>query len=121
MNRTMATLVAVAALLVTAMAGAAAADNRGLTAQKLQNAGWDCFELPLGLHCTQDVDALFAGEATAVHVMVFAHDGDEFLGTELLIHDDVFNDQPCPQDGGAYLDVAGPYWACHHYETSHSH
>ncbi len=122
MNRMLTTLVAVAALLVTMMAGVAAADARGVSPEKLQNAGWECFDNPLGTHCTQGgLDAVFAGEANTIHVMVFDLEDGEFLGTELLVHDDVFNDQPCPQDGGEYFQVTPVYWACHHYETPHVH
>lgn len=115
----MTVLIATAALLMMAMAGTAAADARGVSPETLQNAGWDCFDIPLGTHCTQDFDAVLAGEANTIHVMVFGLEDGEFLGTELLIHDDIFNDQPCPQDGGEYFQVTPDYWACHHYETSH--
>jgi hypothetical protein len=43
----------------------------------------------------------------------------DFTGTETLIRDDIFNDQPCPTEGGEYtflsdLGLGGPeYWACH--------
>jgi hypothetical protein len=48
----------------------------------------------------------------------------EFLGTELLIHVDLYHEQPCPQDElTEYEDLretAGlPYYACHHFETEH--
>jgi hypothetical protein len=54
----------------------------------------------------------------------------EFLGTELLIHVDLYNGQPCPQlnrPGGEpilYEDLRQtpaplPYFACHHFETAH--
>lgn len=120
MKRVVTTLVAMTALLMAVMAGTAAAGNgSGPSPDRLQDAGWDCFPIPLGTHCTQHLDALESGEATAVPVMVFDHESEDLLGTELLIHDDVFSQQPCPQDGGEYLKVEGPYWACHHYETSH--
>ena len=118
MKRMITTLVATTALLVVAMAGAASAGS-GNGPDQLERAGWDCFSIPLGIHCTQHLDALESGEAVAVPVMVFEHGTEDFLGTELLVHDDVFNAQPCPQDGGEYFRVAGSYWACHHYETSH--
>ena len=48
-----------------------------------------------------------------------------FLGTELLIRDDLYAGQPCPQDGNAEYDLLPAaltpfdvgYRACHHYET----
>lgn len=117
MTRMLTVLAALGALLLTMLAGPAAA-NGDVTAEKLEDAGWGCFDIPLGTHCTQDPAALEDGELTAVHVMVFDLEDGHFLGTELLVHEDVFNDQPCPQDGGEYTNV-GPYWACHHYETDH--
>ncbi len=120
MKRLITTFVAMTALLMMAMAGSAAAGNgNGVSPDKLQDAGWDCFPIPLGIHCTQHLDGMQSGEATAVPVMVFEHGSEDFLGTELLIHEDVFNQQPCPQDGGEYIKVAGSFWACHHYETLH--
>lgn len=120
MKHLITTLVATTALLLMSMAGTAAAGNgNGLSPDTLTDAGWDCFPIPLGIHCTQHLDAMESGDATAVPVMVFEHESEDFLGTELLLHDDVFNQQPCPQDGGEYIKVTGPYRACHHYETSH--
>lgn len=119
MTRVVTVLAALGALLLTTMAGPAAA-NGNVTADKLEHAGWSCFPIPeLGVHCTPDLEALDAGELTTAHMMVFDAEDGHFLGTELLVHEDAFNEQPCPQDGGEYLDVPGPYWACHHYETDH--
>jgi hypothetical protein len=57
-----------------------------------------------------------------VVVKVFGVPGYPFLGTELLIRDDLYNNQPCPQDGlDKYEDLSGeglPYYACHHFDTS---
>ena len=120
--RRLTTIATVTALLLLGLlAGTASA--QGVSPDKLQNAGWDCFEIPeLGIHCTQDASTLCTGEDNAVPILVFDADDGDFLGTEMLLHDRVFNDQPCPQDGGDWFPVAGgTYWACHHYDTSHDH
>lgn len=113
-----------ALLLLGLLAGAAGA--QGVSPDRLTDAGWDCFLIPeLGIHCTEDASSLEPGPDfgtdDAVPVLVFDVADEEFLGTELLLHDRVFDGQPCPQDGGSYAAVAGgTYWACHHYDT-HSH
>lgn len=91
------------------------------TANQLEKAGFDCF--PAGpsnwIHC-MDLDKLLSGKKS-VQVKVFSEDGSEFLGTELLLHGDVYAGQPCPTDE---LNLWGvlegtPYMACHHFLTGH--
>lgn len=91
----------------------------GLTADQMTRAGFDCF--PAGpndwIHCLQN---RHFGQP-AIPVKVFSVDGSEFLGTEQLLREDVYGEQPCPQDD---LDPWDPlavpgYRACHHFETGH--
>jgi hypothetical protein len=99
---------------------ASAADAH--TAGQLSRAGWDCFPAgPYGwIHCL-DIDRIVRG-SPSVPVKVFSVDGSDFLGTELLLHEDVYAGQSCPQDA---LDLWGPsadapgYFACHHFLTAH--
>ena len=93
----------------------------GHTADQLERAGYDCFAAgPNGwIHC-MDLDKLLDAH-TVVPVKVFSVDGSEYLGTELLLHEDVYAAQPCPQDE---LNLWGPlvgtpYYACHHFSTGH--
>jgi hypothetical protein len=94
----------------------------GHTADQMTRAGWDCF--PAGpynwVHCL-DVDRILKSRHS-VPVKVYSVDGETFLGTELLLHEDVYAGQSCPQDE---LDLWGPsgdapgYYACHHFLTAH--
>ncbi len=97
------------------------ASARGLTADQLTSAGYTCF--PAGpndwVHCLL-WRKLERGQR-AVPVKVFSVDGNEFLGTEQLLRDNVYAGQPCPQDGLSQWDsqaVPG-YFACHHFDTGH--
>ncbi len=92
---------------------------RGHNADQLMKAGWGCMNAGPSnwLHCF----APGGGSDRTLQVKVFGEEGDPFLGTELLIHEDVYNGQPCPQDNHeTYEPVEGtPYLACHHFETGH--
>ena len=100
---------------------ASPAGARGHTADQMERAGYDCLNFPPHgwKHCL-DFDALLAGEVVVIPVKVFSGDGLEFLGTELLLHEDVYRAQPCPQNDMDIWD--GPndfgYYACHHFNTS---
>jgi hypothetical protein len=90
----------------------------GANAEKLERAGFMCF--PAGpsdwTHCWKVKDF----SQPAIAVKVFSYDGMDFLGTELLIHEDHYSGQPCPQDGGDWEhQVVIPYFACHHFYTGH--
>jgi hypothetical protein len=126
-------LVAVLAAVLLLLLAVTVASAHGLDADKLDNAGWDCIPIPVAgvfePHCfppnSFPPTPGPSGELPAsIQVMVFGEDGHPFRGTELLIRGDLFEkgqDQPCPQDGGAYHDLSGeglPYYACHHYDTS---
>jgi len=90
----------------------------GSTAEKLERAGFVCFVAGPSdfVHCWRAKDF----SEPAISVMVFDQDGTRFMGTELLVHEDQYSDQPCPQDGGDW-DYMGaiPYFACHHFYTGH--
>lgn len=95
------------------------ANARGLTADQLVTAGYDCF--PAGpnhwIHCL--LGRKFGRRV--IPVKVFSIDGSEYLGTEQLLREDTYGGQPCPQDGLAQWDsLAVPgYYACHHFDTGH--
>ena len=96
-------------LIIVAAVGA-----KGHTASQLEDAGWNCFNAGPHdwVHCMKKNPA--DGPST-IPVKVFSVDGDEFLGTELLIREDLYNGQPCPQEGGGeYADPGFGYRACHH-------
>ncbi len=103
-------------LLLLCISAAAAG---GHSAEQLTEAGWTCFPAGpnLWIHCF----APGGGSEKTIQVKVFGVTGEPFLGTELLIHQDVYAGQPCPQDRLAtYEAVAStPYMACHHFETGH--
>lgn len=78
-------------------------------------------------HCVPDGEALVSGAATST-VLSWSTGTGEFWGTELLIHEDRYNGQPCPQDevdgeSAEYIHVSElgdplPYFVCHHFESS---
>lgn len=106
-------------LLLMLSFSVAYADEDGHSADQLVNAGWFCFNAGPSnwTHCF----APGGGSPQTVQVKVFGETGSPFLGTELLILQDIYGGQPCPQDELAtYEPVAGtPYMACHHFETGH--
>ena len=120
------------ALTVAAGLAIPAAPAGAVTAGQLQNAHWDCVPAPPitdELHCAPPggLARMFAGEARTMTMRVFSADGTTFLGTELNVRDDIFNNQPCPTDPPffryVYLGDAFPgldYWACHHFDSDHT-
>ncbi len=117
---------AAATLLVALSAGPAAA--AGPDPERLEQAGWFCFGHGApALHCVPDGEALLTGEAATSSVLSWGTETGEFWGTELLIHEDLYNGQPCPQDEvdgepGEYIHVTDlgnplPYYVCHHFES----
>lgn len=116
-------MVLILALTVVAFA-------KGNTPAQLTQAGWTCMNVPgLGVHCIGP-GAFKSLSTVPVKVFDTADPGASdapFLGTELLINDDIFNGQPCPQsEHGEYdfLPAAATgfpadYWACHHYDVTH--
>lgn len=116
------TLIATLIAAVAAAIATAAGSSGGHTADQLLNAGWECVTPPGdNVHCTQELAAL--GRDDRVTFRVFNVNTGEFLGTEMLVHEDVFKGQPCPTDPPSrqytYLGpILGlPYYACHRYDS----
>ena len=96
----------------------------GHTADQLDKAGWACG--PAGphdwIHCFPPAAR---GNPSTIQVKVFGVEGHPFLGTEILIHKDRYNGQPCMTDGGGPYEPLFPdppnipYYACHHFDTDH--
>ena len=108
--------------LSAALMGAAPAVAGGQGSEQLERAGWFCYNTgPYNwMHCLR-LEKVARG-LPSVPVKVFSVDGEEFLGTELLLHQDVYAGQSCPQDELDLWGVAGDapdYMACHHFLTSH--
>lgn len=121
-------LAAIMGLLLAMTAGQAAAKGTGLTADKLERAGWTCIDQgeQLPTPCLPDAEAVFTGQARSSIIMTFGPHGQSFWGTEHLIHRDLYNGQPCPQDeveggDGGYIDLQPenglPYFVCHHFDS----
>ena len=112
-------LLFVVVLLVLLTTTVVAASAGGNNAAQLTRAGWNCVTAGPNdwVHC--DPPGTGASDATIV-VKVFDVPGSPFLGTELLIHADLYRGQPCETDGGGpYADLSPfPYFACHHFDTS---
>ncbi len=120
MHRTLiATLIAVA---VAAIGSSAASSGGGHTADQLLNAGWECVTPPGdNVHCTKAIEEI--GSAERITFRVFSSATGAFLGTEMLIHENVFKGEPCPTDppSGRYTYLGPilslPYFACHRYDS----
>lgn len=124
--RRMLAVAAAATMVVALSAGPATA--RGPDPERLEQAGWFCFGHGApAFHCVPDGEALLTGEAATSTVLSWDGETGEFWGTELLIHEDLYNGQPCPQDEvggetGDYIHVTDlgnplPYYVCHHFES----
>lgn len=103
--------------LVAMVLFASGSSARGVTAEQLARAGFDCFNAGPNdwTHC---LSFRHFGNPS-VRVMVFTEDGEQFLGTELLLRGDIYAGQPCPQNGlDAWdFDDGIGYFACHHFDT----
>lgn len=103
---------------------AVAAMAHGQTADTLTKAGWTCVNTgPRNwTHCFKPG---FTLDAASQIVKVFSVDGHTYLGTELLLRDDLYQGQPCPQEGADHYHLLPAsqtpftvdYQACHHFET----
>lgn len=100
--------------------------NGDVSPEKLEKAGWTCISPdPRAVHCIKDIEAVFAGEARSATLMSFDAETGEFWGTELALHQDLYNGQPCPLDevhggDGSYVNVSDrglAYFVCHHFES----
>jgi hypothetical protein len=121
MYRLIATGVALAAVLATALASVAPAAAEGVTPAQLTNAGWTCFVPPpfpdrivcgnpgLGLPPVPPV----ADGRPAYTILLFNRDGS-FRGTELLIRPDLYHGQPCPHSAWVFNPRIG-YYECRHF------
>ena len=111
-------MVSLAAIMLFASGSTAQA---GQTAEKLERAGYFCFNAgPSNFkHCL----LLRHSGNPVIPLKIFSPNGSEFLGTELLLREDIYAGQPCPQDGIDPWDFLGenmPYFACHHFHTHHN-
>ena len=83
-------------LLAAAALAASAAPARAATPQLPE--GWDCISVPGvtdQLHCARPggLAELLSGEAEVLTVLVFDAEGEEFLGTETNVRNDLFHNQ----------------------------
>jgi hypothetical protein len=86
----------------------------------MERAGYTCFAAgPTDwIHCM--LISKFEDEHPVVPVKVFSVGGMDFLGTELLLHEDTYSGQPCPEDElNLWEDTGFGYFACHHFLTGH--
>ena len=117
-------LAVVAALGVS---GTAASSSSQATKAQAVAAGWDCSPniTILGyFHCSApgrpSLLDLITGDASppTLHLNVYDGETELLAGTEELIRADLFQGQPCPQEGGSwsFLDFAcSDYYGCHHF------
>jgi hypothetical protein len=116
-------MVTVALVMALMMAvGAGSAGAQGNNPAHLSSKGWNCFNVPgQGLHC-QPPGA--GNSSAAIPLKVYDTEDPEaeeasFLGTEILIREDLYAGQPCPQEGTAsYTRLPFGYYYCHHYDTT---
>jgi len=127
-NRTL-TLALAAACSTLVLASAALAGGNGPA--QLGRAGWLCVNAGPDnyVHCFPP-GAFKATETLTVRVFETTDTQAEdahFLGTELLIRDDIYAGQPCVQNDEEEYDflpasatgLPADYRACHHYATGH--
>lgn len=120
---------ALAVALGSTVAQPAAAGGNN-PAQLGEVADWDCLYVLGAVHCAPPggLARVLDGSAEKMTFLVFAttdpaDDDAGFLGTELIVRNDLFNGQPCPTDppSGQYthlLSLIGlNYWACHRYDS----
>ena len=115
----------IAVVAALSIGAGVAAGGSNATIQQAKAAGWDCNPevLIVGyLHCAPpgkpSVADLIAGtDVPSIVLRVYFPDGS-FAGTELLLRDDLYKGQPCPQDDLATWDALPfGYHACHHFDT----
>lgn len=110
------TFLQVFSLMLAALAFTATAWAGHAPAQ-LEQAGYYCFNAgPSNFtHCLKAEKLGYP----AVPVKVFSADGNDYLGTEMLLREDIYKGQPCPQDGLGFWEENSDigYFACHHFYT----
>ena len=118
MRRTLGIALVTTALVLTFAAPVAA--GGGVNPAQLQKAGWTCFDVPeLGVHCSPP-GVSPAGSRNATPLLYFfdtTNPNDataKLTGTEQLLAPDVYNGQPCPQEGLDEWHNLGFAYACHH-------
>ena len=115
-------LIIMLAVVAMAMAVMAPASAKGPSNERLDDsAKWNCVIAGPSdyVHCF--APGSFKGQTAMVKVFdsTDVEVGGNFLGTELLISEDVYSGQPCASDNGeAYHDLGNGYYACHHYGAS---
>ncbi len=135
MRKSTSTGLLVGLLAVAAMAVSAASAGAVTTSQLTKNDQWTCITAPPltdDQHCfgPKGFDRFVTEDAKAVKALVFDPSGQEFLGVEINIRDDVFHNQPCPTDPSqtdpvtyTYTDLYPlfglHYWACHRFDSDH--
>jgi hypothetical protein len=123
-------------LAAVAVAGSAASAGAATASQLDNKAGWTCIApQPVSdeLHCfgPKGFERFIANDAKVVKALVFDPSGQEFLGVEVNVRDDVFHGQPCPTDPPTYeytylrpiflpLGLDLDYWACHRFDSDHT-
>ena len=124
------TLFVVPAVLAAVLATVAYGNPPGLTDLEQTDKAWDCEPyIPIAgnyQHCAPpgkpSVADLLAGRTDAPTLVfrVFDFDTGAFAGIESLIRADLYQGQPCWQDGQdewGLLDLPVAYRACHRFET----
>ena len=114
----------VTATMLAMSAGSVAA--KGPQPGNLEDHGWTCFFVPtLGVHCAPPgVGWASPPEVERATQLLYWFDSTEadvsetdlaFSGTELIVSNDQYNDQRCPQEGMAnWHDLPFIGRACHH-------
>jgi hypothetical protein len=111
-----------ALVLMLSLPVGVSANDTGNNPKHLSEKGWTCFNVPgLGVHCAPPGVDMFSPDLKQKAVSVLYFDTNNpadaeaaFLGTELLISKDVYNGQPCPQEGLDEYHNLGEFYACHH-------
>jgi hypothetical protein len=115
-------VVLIAAVSIMA-AAVGAATASGLTPEQLAAAGWTCFPDPVlpRTVCSdpghgRPVSPPDPNGPAAYDFKIFNRSDDTFLGTIHLIRADLYNGQPCPPLGGAYVLIPPiGYYKCEHF------
>lgn len=118
-------MIVVLAVIIMLMLAVTVAYAHGHNSDQLSDRGWTCVNTGPHdwMHCfpppVNFPDDVLNGSLSTVQVKVFDVPGHPFLGTEILVHEDLYNWQPCMQDGGEPYEFLGfaPYYACHHFST----
>jgi hypothetical protein len=128
------TFATVAVLGLTVVAFVSVASSKSSNPVQLAAAGWSCPVVFGAVHCLPPGTGVKSPASPSLTALVFGgtnpNDADApFLGTEHLLHADVFEKggrPPCRQDPPTYeykdlrttIELPIPYYACHHYDSS---